>query len=319
MKYTITINQSAVFSNGMINKTDLVDWAIIDYLKDFAIYRNARKIVYQGEEYIWLNYNHLINSLPLANFKTKPAVSYRINKLRDLGLIKTVKNVDNTLYYTFTDKLIDICFCKSSDIARLRAKNPDPVKTTLTDPVKIAITGGVKTGITAQYKTKISILNKDTNKKTSFITSSLKPLKENHRETRKEMKPQIITDKHRLKLNTENTESTERKNSAVSACSAVKDIKGFTTMSGSVWNVLENIRQRQQNTTLAMRCEAQSRNKENTKAKLFCHPERSEGSQSEILRKNPQNDKFFVGSFLRTRACLLSQEQGSVVNGGWYE
>jgi hypothetical protein len=83
MKYTITINQSAVFSNGMVNKTDLVDWAIIDYLKDFAIYRNARKIVCQGEEYIWLNYNHLINSLPLANLKYKAKLAHRINKLRD--------------------------------------------------------------------------------------------------------------------------------------------------------------------------------------------------------------------------------------------
>jgi 23S rRNA maturation mini-RNase III len=253
----------------MINKTDLVDWAIIDYLKDFAIYKKSKRIYVdnepspspstnqssksarskylqtisrdnitqegRGEEYIWLNYNHLINSLPLANFKTKQSASYRINKLRDLGLIKTVKNVDNTLYYTFTDKLIDICFCKSSDIARLRAKNPDPVKTTEKDPVRIAITGGVRTGITAQYKTKISILNKDTNKKTSFISSSLKP---------KNIKPQINTDEHRLKLNTENTESTERKNSAVSAYSAVKNIKGFTSMNG-IWNVLANVQQRQ--------------------------------------------------------------------------
>jgi hypothetical protein len=115
MKYTITINQSAVFSNGMINKTDLVDWAIIDYLKDFAIYRKSKRIYVKdsprpsrsatqpsnstrskncetlsqnqitqerrGNEYIWLNYNHLINSLPLANLKYKAKLAHRINKL----------------------------------------------------------------------------------------------------------------------------------------------------------------------------------------------------------------------------------------------
>jgi hypothetical protein len=250
MKYTITINQSAIFSNGMINKTDLVDWAIIDYLKDFAIYRNARKIVYQGEEYIWLNYNHLINSLPLINFKTKASLSYRINKLRDLGLIKTIKNVDNTLYYTFTDKLIDICFCKSSDIARLRAKNIDPVKPTKTDPVRIAITGGVRTDITAQYKTKISIINKDNNRNNSFISSSLKP---------KNIKPQINTDKHNTNCHCERPQGVRQsqtlpgsglprryapRNDNLSACSAVKNIKGFTSMNG-IWNVLANVQQRQ--------------------------------------------------------------------------
>ena len=41
------------------------------------------------------------------------------------------------------------------------------------------------------------------------------------------------------------------------------------------------------------RITTKSRNKENTKSKQFCHPERSEGSQSEILRENPQNDKIF--------------------------
>jgi hypothetical protein len=187
MKYTITINQSAVFTNGLVNKTDLVDWAIIDYLKDFAIYKKAKRIIYQNEEYIWLNYNHLIASLPLSKLRYKPKVTVRINKLRTLGLIKTVKNVDNTLYYTFTDRLIDIIFAKQSDINKLRKVSDNSITDNATPPV-------TKT-VTAQYKTKISIINKDTNKKDSFFSSSLKPLKENHRE---EIKPQIHTDSHRF-------------------------------------------------------------------------------------------------------------------------
>ena len=161
MKYTITINQSAILINGMINKTDLVDWAIIDYLKDFAIYKKAKKTIYQNDEYIWLNYNHLIMSMPLLKFKSKAALSKRINKLRQLELIKTYQTKDNTLFYTFTDQMIDICFARQSDIDRMKAQNSDPVSSRLTPPVTRRLT--------AQYKTKISIINKDNNRNTSFF------------------------------------------------------------------------------------------------------------------------------------------------------
>jgi hypothetical protein len=353
MKYTITINQSAVFSNGMINKTDLVDWAIIDYLKDFAIYRKSKRIYVKdsprpsrsatqpsnstrskncetlsqnqitqerrGNEYIWLNYNHLINSLPLANLKYKAKLAHRINKLRDLGLIKTVKNVDNTLYYTFTDKLIDICFAKPSDIERLRKnvgqgfslankeskpkglpyKTENPVQNA-TPPITNSVTPPVTKSVTAQYKTKNTIYNKykykknfvnllslkpktdkqeinpapiytspeiintsdnlnitryrnrcgvnaDNNRNNSFFSSSLKP---------KKIPPQISTDEHRLELHTKHVgqgfslakQERNPKGSPYntnSACSAVKNIKGFTTMSGSVWKILADIKERQ--------------------------------------------------------------------------
>jgi len=355
MKYTITINQSAVFSNGMINKTDLVDWAIIDYLKDFAIYRKSKRIYVddsprpspstiqpskstrsknlqtisrgnitqegRGNEYIWLNYNHLIASLPLLKFKGTWTVSRRINKLRQLGLIKTYKAKDNTLYYTFTDKLIDICFAKQSDIERLRKANAtclcegvkrpkqSPTNTNVkigdchadarndrnaTPPITSIATDPIAPSATAQYKTKNTIYDKVNNKDNSFSSSSLKPkTKYSHGDTE-------TTEKKDKELFMGYKQRT-LKNTPCAPCLSGKKVKGFTTMSGSVWNVLENIRQRQQNTTLAMRCEAQTRNKENTKAKLFCHPERSEGSQSEILRENPQNDKFFVGS---SNACV---------------
>lgn len=216
MKYTITINQYAVFINGLINKTDCVDWVIIDYLKDFSIYKKAKKIVYKNEEYIWLNYNHLIASLPLTKLKYKPKVTARISKLRDLGLIKTVKNKDNTLFYTFTERLIDICFTKSTDIDRLRknvgqgfslatdkskpttetgsfreglpysatsatsAVRIQPLAQNVTPPVTNSVTPPVTKTVTAQYKTKISILNKDNNNDISFSSSFSKNKKDYH-------------------------------------------------------------------------------------------------------------------------------------------
>jgi DNA-binding Lrp family transcriptional regulator len=206
MKYTITINQHAVFVNGLINKTDAIDWAIIDYLKDFALYKKARKIVYLNEEYIWINYNHLLASLPIVQFKSKPALSYRLTKLRKLGLIKTCRTKNNSLYYTMTDKLIDVCFARQSDLKRLQesGNTDNPI---LTPPVKAILTPPVKPILTAQYNTKNIIINKDNNKESSFKNSSLK-------QTTNRNKPN-------------NT-----------------NVRGFTSMSGNIWKVLEDIRQR---------------------------------------------------------------------------
>jgi hypothetical protein len=111
--------------------------------------------------------------------------------------------MDNTLYYTFTDKLIDICFAKQSDINRLRKVYDNPIAKNATPPVIKSITAPVIKTITAQYKTKISIINKDTNKKDFSFSSSFKNHKTN-------------TKPH-----------------------------GFTTMSGSVWKILADIKERQ--------------------------------------------------------------------------
>jgi len=110
MKYTITINQFALFSAGLYGKVDYSDIAILEYLKDFVYYKNHKSIQVQNNEYIWLNYNHLIASLPFAYLKTKTPVSKRIMKLKNLGLINTYQAKDRTLYYTFTDKMIDLLF-----------------------------------------------------------------------------------------------------------------------------------------------------------------------------------------------------------------
>jgi len=120
MKYTITINQLGLYYAGLNFKTDWNDWAIIDYLKDFALHPKSKRIIYKNEKYVWLNYNHLIANLPFCKFQGKWTVSRRIAKLRYLGLIKTYRAKDNTLYVAFTDKLIDICWAKRTDIEKMR-------------------------------------------------------------------------------------------------------------------------------------------------------------------------------------------------------
>ncbi|MEO0092260.1 MAG: hypothetical protein ABIK61_06100, partial [candidate division WOR-3 bacterium] len=129
--------------------------AIVDYLKDFIYYKQSKRVIYQGEEYIWLNYKQLMSSMPLIHLPDKRTLWRRISKLRRLGLIKTLKTKDNTLYYTFTDRLVDICFSKKSHIQRLKDK--DPVSNMDTGPVSIMDTGGVSNMDTAQYITKYQL------------------------------------------------------------------------------------------------------------------------------------------------------------------
>ena len=239
MKYTITINQSGLVNAGILFKTDWIEWFIIDYLKDFVIYQKSKRVIYKNEEYTRLNYNHLIASLPCIKLNSKSAISKRISRLERLGLIKTLRAKDNTLYYTFTDKLIDICFARKKDIERLKRANPNisdtPSYPQLTDPVLRRETDPVLLKRTAQYNTKNTIINKDYNNDISFSSLKTKNIK----------KLQINIDKHREKIKPLNTQRTQNKDffSVNSVISVVKESKGFKTFS-NIWEVVENIRQR---------------------------------------------------------------------------
>lgn len=112
MKYSITINQVGIANSGLAEKTDLADWAIIDYLKDWFFAETKKTILNHedGKQYTWLNYNHLIQNMPLLPFKNKDGLSKRIKKLKSLNLIKTIVMKDNSLYFILTDFCISTCF-----------------------------------------------------------------------------------------------------------------------------------------------------------------------------------------------------------------
>lgn len=120
MKYTITINQSALAESGLLHQTDWIEWCIIDYLKDFVLYKDSKRIRYENEEYIWLNYRHLLLNMPCLKIVSKSAISKRIRHLQELGLIKTIQATDNSLYYTITDKMIDYFFNRRKDLERVK-------------------------------------------------------------------------------------------------------------------------------------------------------------------------------------------------------
>lgn len=110
MKYTIVISQQACLLAGLLGKVNYIDLVILEYLRDFVFYAGHKSIYRQGKEYIWLNYTHLLKSLPFLGFQSKAALGRHLDKLRQAGLIMTYRAPENSLYYAFTEKMADLLF-----------------------------------------------------------------------------------------------------------------------------------------------------------------------------------------------------------------
>ncbi len=117
MKFTITIDQVGVQRAGLADKTDLVDWALLDYLVDWAGVKQARRII--GDDnliYVWCNYEHLMAEMPLLGITTKGALSRRFEKLRTLGLLKTIQQGNHTYVNVTDDTMKTMARGRYSDI-----------------------------------------------------------------------------------------------------------------------------------------------------------------------------------------------------------
>lgn len=99
MKYNTVINNAGIIDAGFgEGKTDLVDWAIVDYINCWATNPTATRI----GDLVWINYRHMINEMPLLGLNTKQAVSKRIIKLRGLGILRTQYDEDGRVYAGLT-------------------------------------------------------------------------------------------------------------------------------------------------------------------------------------------------------------------------
>ena len=68
MKYTILINQAAVVEAGLHKITDLVDWAILEYIVAWQTNPEAER---NQDDFVWINYKHFIAEMPLVGLNTK--------------------------------------------------------------------------------------------------------------------------------------------------------------------------------------------------------------------------------------------------------
>lgn len=106
MKYTILIPQKQVVDAGLHESTDLIDWAIIDYISRFYLSPNAKRY----QDHVWINLKTLSSEMPMLGLKTKQAVSKRIVKLRELGLITCVYDEFTRMYAKITEVCYQVAF-----------------------------------------------------------------------------------------------------------------------------------------------------------------------------------------------------------------
>lgn len=100
MKYSILINQLAVVNNNLHDDTDLIDWALMDYIQQWITHPKAQKL---GDK-VWINYKHILTEMPLLGLKAKSSISNRVHKLESLGLIETEKDDSFRLFVKMTNK-----------------------------------------------------------------------------------------------------------------------------------------------------------------------------------------------------------------------
>ena len=94
MKYTITINQSSISDAGFAGgKTDLIDWAIIDYISAFC---GARSGEMRGNK-VLIDVKSLLDRMPLIDVNPEAVFGKLIN-LSNIGLLDIDLGGDGTLF-----------------------------------------------------------------------------------------------------------------------------------------------------------------------------------------------------------------------------
>lgn len=84
MKYTINaINQLGIQQAGLADKTDLVDWVILDYLFEL----NANPSISKIDGYFLVDYQKIKLALPLLGNINNSEITNRLCNLEKLGLV----------------------------------------------------------------------------------------------------------------------------------------------------------------------------------------------------------------------------------------
>ena len=120
MKYGVYINQAGVADAGFADgRTDLVDWAIIEYIRDWQLSPKATKL----GDLVWINYKHLISQMPLLGLNNKQAVSKRVVKLSGLGLIHTDHDGHGRVFCRLSERCLSIITFRGSGQPELTGVN----------------------------------------------------------------------------------------------------------------------------------------------------------------------------------------------------
>ena len=100
MKYSININQKAVIDLGLQDKVDFIDLAIYDFITEFMLSDECRKLNIDNIQYFWVKSEAVIENLPLLGITTARGISKRIDKLVNCGLLERCED-NQTLHQSF--------------------------------------------------------------------------------------------------------------------------------------------------------------------------------------------------------------------------
>ncbi len=101
IQYTLTINQLAISEGGF--EIDIVDAAIIDFVRHFIASEEMDIRDFGGERYYRLHSSHVSAQLPILGLKPEP-ITRRISALVDKGYFKRIVQDGNTPWIRPTDK-----------------------------------------------------------------------------------------------------------------------------------------------------------------------------------------------------------------------
>jgi len=121
MKYNININQLVL---SEFKELDLKDCAIFGYCKDMCSSVNPKIDNERYEKHTWINYENLMNDMPLLRIKTRNSITPRISKLENVGLITTLKKMvkGHRRVFVRMTTLSDSVFVESTERVRFHEK-----------------------------------------------------------------------------------------------------------------------------------------------------------------------------------------------------
>lgn len=85
---------------------DLTDVMILRWFVDFKDSQQMKKIIFEENMYYWINYDYLIQEIPVIKINSKDVLRRRLKKLEDCKVLKSkcIKNFHGSMtYYTITE------------------------------------------------------------------------------------------------------------------------------------------------------------------------------------------------------------------------
>ena len=98
MKFTIMgFNQKQAIAMNL----DLTDLMLLNWLKDF--YHAMEKTIVNNQQYAWVNYQYILDDIPIIGIESKRSLARRFDKLCEKKLVKKhVTNTKNQIKGTYT-------------------------------------------------------------------------------------------------------------------------------------------------------------------------------------------------------------------------